>query len=400
MTTTSIEWVRGSDGSDGLSWNALRAEREIERKGKTITVSAHHCEHVNEACRFCYAESLNPRLGGLDFKPGHRFRYRFTIDHEKLIAPLKRRKPTRIFVESMSDAFGEWWPTEFIDKLYAVMALTPQHTYINLSKRPERRRQYLDDPLRHNAIELAAEKVIRGPEALGGKHILPRLPFGNIIEGTSVSDQPEADDFIPVLLRTKAALRIVSCEPLLGPINLKPWLHPFGCTCGWGGNHGADQCQGCGDVFDGGCSDTDSVDCPKCGEPTNDDTCPECRGERGEYGPNAVKLDGVIAGGESGHRARPMNPEWARSLRDQCLAADVKFFFKQWGEFSPHPKPSDDPYPGLQTDVVHFQKDGFGPYTATVYRVGKKIAGRLLDGIEHNGFPCRAPQQLTMENAS
>src|SRR3954467_3279329 len=129
---TKIEWVRGEDGSDGVSWNALRAEREVERGGKMVTVSANHCEHVNEACRFCYSERGNYRLGGLAFKPGHRKDYRFFVDEEKLRAPLHRRKPTRYFVESVSDAFGEWWPVEFVDKLYAAMALTPQHTYINL----------------------------------------------------------------------------------------------------------------------------------------------------------------------------------------------------------------------------------------------------------------------------
>jgi len=385
MAETSIEWLLGADGSKGQSWNALRAEREIERKGKTITVSAHHCEHVNEACRFCYAGKGNFRLGGLEFKPGNRFRYRFTVDKEKLLAPLRRKKPTKIFVESMSDAFGEWWPTEFIDQLYAVMALTPQHTYINLSKRPERRRQYLDGPRRHNAIELAAEKVVRGPESLGGKHVLPRLPLRNVIEGTSVSNQAEADEFIPILLNTKAALRCVSCEPLLAPIDLT--------DIPWGAGH--------------------------VRYPESDDISDGFDALR-YVDASQGKLDWLITGGESGSKARGAPRAWFASLRDQCKAAGVAYFHKQNGEWidadewlsiiqrgpsrilidgkpwAPHrPLNYSDAQLLANTgcDRLEHHSDG-----STLIHVGKKAAGRLLDGVEHNGFPLRA--EIASPNSS
>ena len=138
---TKIEWCKSEDGREGESWNALRAVRNgIGPDGQPWSYSANHCEHVNEACRFCYAERGNRRLNGLPFKPGHRKDYTFVVDEKKLTAPLHWKRPRRVFVESMSDAFGEWWPDGFIDQLYAVMALTPRHTYINLSKRPDRRR--------------------------------------------------------------------------------------------------------------------------------------------------------------------------------------------------------------------------------------------------------------------
>lgn len=351
-TTTAIEWVRGADGSKGMSWNALRAEREIERKGKRITVSANHCEHVNEACRFCYAEGLNARLGGLPFKPGHRKEYRFVCDEAKLLAPLRRRKSTRIFVESMSDAYGDWWPREFVDKLYAVMAPTPQHTYINLTKRPERRRQYLSD----TSVGLpgldVCTRVAQMMEPLGFDEapalLRRRWPLKNVIEGTSVSCQSEADEFRPSM-EAIAALgcpTVVSYEPALGPIDWTGW----------------------------------------------------------EF------LKWMISGGESGPKARPSHPQWHRDTRDWCAQNGVAYHFKQWGEWIDWRQAG----AGQWSNRTRFDRAGNprGKFLGTLassggplfggreletqilwpggnasVRVGKKSAGRLLDGREHNGFP-------------
>lgn len=259
----------------------------------------------------------------------------------------------------MSDAFGEWWPDDFIDQLYAVMALTPLHTYVNLSKRPERRRRYLDDYKWYaRAFYLLADLAPTGEDGHRAAALLSKLQFENsalpnVIEGTSVSCQPEADDFIPILLRTRAALRVVSCEPLLGPINL------LGV-----GPEKWDALRGNRPPFTDGKFDAKF------------------------FAP--AKLDWVIAGGESGSRARPMHPNWARALRDQCKAAEVAFFFKQWGEWVPlHALKGKGPEividargrdvtgsPGKQDQSC-----------ARMFRVGKKAAGRLLDGHEHSAFP-------------
>jgi protein gp37 len=360
---TSIEWVRGPDGSPGISWNALRAVR------KDTGRSAHHCEHVNEACRFCYAERMNARLGGLPFKPGHRKDYDFVVDKKKLLAPLRRKKPTRIFVESMSDAFGEWWSDEQIDQLYAVMALCPQHTFVNLTKRPERRREYLsqhDAALRWVKAGCQIAKIkscydFAAPET-AASWSMNGLP--NVIEGTSVSNQEEADAFIPILLQTRAALRCVSIEPMLGPVKL------------WRPHH-----QNC---YIGGLQ--------------------------------RPWLDWVICGGESGPSARPMHPQWARDIRDQCQAAGVPFFFKQWGEFLPwhHFQYTDDDPEQTKYRTMEWEngrwcdvgfpmwcdsKDGNVDEENCVGRVGKKAAGRLLDGREWNEFPDIAARKATGEAA-
>lgn len=343
---TKIEWVRGSDGSEGLSWNALRAVLNVDGKIK----SANHCEPINEACRHCYAERQNFRLGGLPFKPGHRKDYQFIVDQKKLTAPLLIKKPTRIFVESMSDAFGEWWPDDFIDQLYAVMAMTPQHTYINLTKRPERRRCYLSDSTMEICLRVA--EVATGFQHQAGftaSDLWTLWPLPNVIEGVSVSCQKEADEFIPILLDTSAALRCVSAEPLLGPIdftniNYNRFL----------------------ELYD-----------PKRFKQNANDPVIRYDVMRGHMkGPDDIglpQLDWIIVGGESGPNARPMDPQWARDIRDQCQAAGVPFFFKQWGEW----KAGDGDCVGQQ-----------------YYRVGKKAAGRLLDGREHNDFPVSEQKEL------
>jgi protein gp37 len=349
---TKIEWVRSPDGSEGMSWNALRAVRWVpDPKGPGMKkVSANHCEHVNDACRFCYAERMNARHGGLPFKPGHRKDYTFEIDERKLLEPLRRRKPTRIFVESMSDAFGEWWPDEFIDKLYAVMALCPQHTFINLSKRPERRRRYLDDPEFDNRLNGAIWSILGTP---AGSEI--------VHHGKWRAVPPEADEFLPPLLRTKAALFALSAEPLLGPIDLTNVAPP---DTGYGGK---------------------------------------------AAGINAISkfnrlirgvLDLVITGGESGPKARPMHPGWATSIRDQCAAAGVAYFHKQNGMWVPHrPVAGGDLGGDCRADrvrIVHLAEHTFAELCQRSFFRGdiwmqrvksKGAAGRLLDGVEHNEFP-------------
>lgn len=377
---TKIEWVRGDDGSEGLSWNALRAERDIVRKGKTVTVSANHCEHVNEACRFCYSERGNPRLGGLPFKPGHRKDYRFVVNEAKLREPIRRRKPARVFVESTSDAFGEWWPRHFVDKLYAVMALCPHHLFINLSKRPVRRKEYLADPETPKRIaRIAMMMAMENPKVLipgGVTHFatyeqtpdgdneltLSNWPLPNVVEGVSVSCQPEADEFVPELLATNCAIRAVSAEPLLDLVDLTHITR---------------------EVISGA-----HVDNALDGFRSN--------GHGGVYG---AKLDWVIGGFESGPAARVGMVDHARSLRDQCTASGTKFHWKQNGEWLPL-----GDVPALQLEnpparVVAVFPDGRvseqlspadlagGPKPTLMARVGKAKAGRLLDGREHNDMP-------------
>lgn len=268
------------------------------------------CTKVSEGCRNCYAETFAERWRGI---PGHPFEQGFDLKlvPEKLLEPLKWKKSKRIFVNSMSDLFHKDVPDEYIDKVFAVMALSPHHTFQILTKRPERMKQYVTE------LELRCRVFggIRGASAYGIYQLVERwdsnfrggefagilnkawmdnrdlvdrvgFPLPNVWLGTSVENQKAADERIPMLLMTPASVRYLSCEPLLGPVdleNIKFYTGPDGWLSAF--NEGA-------------------------------------------Y-PELGKIDWVIAGAESGHGARPMDLNWVRTLRDQTKAAGASFFFKQ-----------------------------------------------------------------------
>lgn len=220
-----------------------------------------------------------------------------------LTAPLRWKRGRKIFVNSMGDLFHESIPDEWIDRVFAVMALSPQHTFQVLTKRAKRMRAYFERTGQRAAkIRLTALKEVSIRTEAG-------LPLPNVWLGVSIERQREYDERKEHLRNTPAAVRFFSMEPLLGPIK-------------------ADYLG-----------------------------------------------DWVIVGGESGPNARPMYIEWARSLRDQCAAAGVPFFFKQWGEWYD------------EATVVAPEIRGTKYESQRLVRVGKKRAGRLLDGKEHNQFP-------------
>lgn len=327
---TKIEWTAtyNDDGTvtPGFNWNFLRG-----------------CSRVSEGCRNCYAEGVAARFSkpgqpydGLakfwrresDARTEARWTGEISFIEDVLTKQLRWKKPRKIFVNSMSDLFHEKVEDEWLDKAFAVMALTPQHTYQILTKRQERMRDYMNDPETRMRVALEmnhfiwyhpdTKKVLSKQypkgflheelfgytdtgdqdEDLGNPYLKP-WPLPNVWLGVSVEDQKTADERIPLLLDTPAAVRWLSIEPLLGPVDL-----------------------------------------------------------------DGQALDWVVVGGESGPNARPMHPDWARSIRDQCQAAEVPFFFKQWGEY------------GLLPGTI----DG-------TVRLGKKKAGRLLDGREWNEYP-------------
>ena len=354
---SKIEWT-------DASWNPIRA-----RNLKTGKVGW-HCEHVTTGCEFCYAEAMNKRLGtGLPFKPGHRQDIEIFLDEEMLLPPLRWKRPRMIFVCSMTDLFASFVKDEWIDKLFAVMALCPQHTFQVLTKRPERMREYVS--AERAPFDCADAALVVGrhlPDGFPGwnrdnwkpsviKHCTQpaRWPLPNVWLGTSCERQEEADERIPSLLETPAAFRFVSLEPLLGPINLGPFF------------------------VRGTMSEADIDFVRIAGTETE-----------------IHALDWVIVGGESGGKARPMHPQWARDIRDQCEAAGVSFLFKQWGEWIP--KSAEDGWT-LTKDHIVFEDGeatlyrGWPPGGGTnappafLERVGKKAAGRLLDGRTWDEFP-------------
>lgn len=300
------------------------------------------CSKVSEGCRNCYAERVFPRAyGDQRIEIGGESRPRTFADivlhRDRLDQPLHWKKPSRIFVNSMSDLFHEAVPDFFIEDVWAVMMASPWHTFQILTKRPERMKVFLENQdwervgrlvvqYSHKAAYLALECKARG------ERIMPHIWLG-----VSVEDQKTADERIPLLRKTSAAVRFISVEPLLGQINL--CLSPGGVEIG---------------------------------------------------------INWVIVGGESGSKARPMHPDWARSIRDQCQAGGVLFFFKQWGEWEPvapiydeddkhiHRVNRADPDRCVVLDRMGLQWPEFQPPPGTwmMERVGKKAAGRLLDGRE------------------
>ncbi|MEV6897498.1 phage Gp37/Gp68 family protein [Amycolatopsis sp. NPDC051372] len=247
------------------------------------------CTKVSAGCDHCYAETLHERFNG-------KGSFATVTPHpERLEKPLGWRKPRRVFVNSMADLFHDDVPDEFIAMVFAVMALAPQHTFQVLTKRHGRMRSLLSDRwFIDGVLPHAVDQRTTDDYEF-------RYPLPNVWLGVSTEDQKWADIRIPALLNTPAAVRWISAEPLLGPINLSAyWLHG---EPGWG---------------------------PEYREPTS---------PTGLVVQDLVSikpaLDWVVVGGESGPGARPMHPAWARSLRDQCEAPRVPFLFKQWGKWCP-----------------------------------------------------------------
>ncbi len=341
------------------------------------------CDLESPGCTNCYAMREaggrlrnHPRYAGLTrpSRAGPVWNGRVRFNEELLDQPLRWRKPRMIFVPSMGDIFHEAVTDEQLDRISAVMALTPQHTYQVLTKRPERARAVLSrrfmgqtvwDVADGLACDINLSEFHPAYDYLClGKAAAP-WPLPNVWLGTSVEDQRRADERIPHLLATPAAVRFLSVEPLLGPVNLEQYIWP-GCIA-TREEHERDH--------DGGL------------------WCDE------------VNLDWVIVGGESGPGARPMHPDWPLALRDQCDKAGVAFFFKQWGAWADGSRPEagagidrrvvfNDGYSIAATDATCKEAARLRNWSdarpAMVARVGKKAAGRVLDGRTHDVFPVTA----------
>lgn len=263
------------------------------------------CVKVSPACKHCYAETWAQRLG-LELWGGKRTERRFFSDaHWK--EPLKwnaeaqrLRARRRVFCASMADVFEDRTDLEpWRARLWPLIEQTPYLDWLLLTKRPE--------------------------------HVAESVPWGarwprNVWLGTTVENQEYALERIPIIAKLPAAVRFVSCEPLLGPLKLGRWLKPAEAGTG---------------------------------------------------------INWVIAGGESGHHSRPMNPLWVEDLRDQCVERDVDFHFKQWGHWGPE-SPSD------RRAVMTVELPGRGGKKIRLFRLGKNETGRLLDGRTWDGVPALA----------
>lgn len=268
------------------------------------------------------------------------------LHRDRLEIPLRWRKPRRVFVCSLADLFHDEVSDEYIARVFAVMGLARAHTFQVLTKRPARMRALLSSS---GFLELVTVAMTRHPGRVTGER-LPDMPFPNVWVGTTVENQEWADRRIPILLDIPAAVRFLSVEPMLGPVNL--------CTCYPGGYTF--------DTFEGP------------------------QGHCAVHGRRVV--DWVICGGESGPGARPMHTQWVRDLRDECTAASVAFHFKQWGEWARTGQvgvgwlPEGSCY-GSEIDVP-----APAPFTfrEILQRVGKRQSGRVLDGRTWDEYPQEA----------
>lgn len=302
------------------------------------------CSRVSEGCRHCYAEGIAARFSGpgrpyeglarLVTRPDGKSEARWTgkvvlAPASVLQQPLRWGRPRLIFVNSMSDLFHEAVPDDWIDQAFAVMVAATCHTFQILTKRPERMRSYISSP------ETVDRVLMRARELDPALWYLD-WPMRNVWLGTSIEDQPTADTRLPYLRRTPAAVRFVSAEPLLGQVDLFAAL----------------------------------------GIPVHE-----------------AGIHQIIVGGESGRDARAMHPAWARLLRDQCNAAGIAFFFKQWGEWAGADAFGDAAARPLNfADAGHLAERLGVPFEhhsdgSTLIRVGKRKAGRLLDGVLHDAMP-------------
>ena len=351
-TKTGIEWTDST-------WSPIRFRVKYDasaialEKGYSSLVPiaekmagrvGSHCEHVSPGCEHCYAETNNHRClpangTGLPYDRRSRDLVDAFIDEKILLQPLKWRtlldldarcpnnhlagahgpgidgcicpqRRRRIFVENQSDLFGEWVTDEMLDRVFAIMALSPQHDFQVLTKRPERmlaysRRVEQDDSPILNLAQTVDAPGWKGWGSLDGRTVdvsrdedgsidcISLLwPLPNVWLGVSVEDQPRAEQRIRKLIQTPATHRFLSCEPLLGPLNLTKILCPAGTA---------------GLSFD-------------------------CIFDAFQYKYNDHEpVRWVIVGGESGPGARPFHTEWAKGIVNQCFDAGVPCFVKQLG---------------------------------------------------------------------
>ena len=308
MGITKIEWAE-------KTWNPITG-----------------CTKVSEGCRNCYAERMSKRLAGRYGYPKDD-PFRVTFHPDRLDQPLHWKKPSTIFVCSMGDLFHQAVCFQQIAAVFGIMAATPRHTYVLLTKRPYEMRQWFE---RMTDYELGdceiprcwaysmSEGRIQDFDVWPGTH-RAEWPLPNVYLGVTVENQQAADERIPTLLQIPAAGHWLSIEPMLSAIELG-LLGTAPKTWGYG------------------------------------------------YKPVGDLISGVILGGESGPGARPMHPDWARGVRYQCEAAGVPFMFKQWGAWAPAPN----------AGIIRYKEEVVTVGDADMRRLGAKRAGRLLDGREHN----------------
>ncbi len=312
------------------------------------------CARVSPGCDNCYAIRQSHRFSGVKgskFEGVTKMVADTTINptasggapivdwsgkvvcHEDLLElPLRWREPRAIFVNSMSDLFHDAVPIEFIARVFNVAKHCPEHVFMILTKRPLRAKVTVGQIAAMVKAANTWPQFVAGVEPGKSFH----WPLPNVWLGVSCENQAMADQRIPHLLKTPAAVRFVSVEPMLGPVDIAQYL-----INKWKGGVLGDEAK-----------------------------------------LMQAQLDWVICGGESGPGARPMHPDWPRALRDQCRAADVPFFFKQWGEYVPF-----DDWDRMNRPVRSSHPNYVTMDETQYAKLGKKAAGDLLGGVQYHEWP-------------
>lgn len=297
MGNSSIEWTE-------KTWNPVRG-----------------CTKISPGCKHCYAETFAERFRGVK---GHPYEqgFDFRLAPDKLLEPTRWKKPKMVFVNSMSDLFHDKTPESYLDQVMNVMANCQRHTFQVLTKRSHRMREYMIDWVRRTQSK----------------------PPANVWFGASVESQKYAEERIPELLGTPAAVRFLSCEPLLGAVNLSHWL-----------------------------SIPDGLDDDPLAAMALHDAIREGRGD------SVRKIAWVIIGGESGHGARSMRLDWARTVVAQCRDAGVKVFVKQLGAWPVIDEKQwrDDAAAGRGVAILNARGASRAPPGTVVLRIGGKKGGDM-----------------------
>lgn len=334
------------------------------------------CTKVSEGCNGCYAEVSTPaRTQKIMWGPGQARHRTAPANWAKPMAwerghlsfELKHGRRRRVFCASLADVFDNEVDPAWRADLFKLISETPNLDWLLLTKRIGNAERMIDEAMNTLHHRKWGDKMPGDPACNW-----PDDGWDNVWLGATVVNQEEADRDIPKLLAVPARVRFLSIEPLLGPVDLTNIQTRVGTGT---------------DVFSALEYD---------GDPDDDV----------EFG--TATLDWVVVGGESGAQARPMHPDWVRSLRDQCASASVPFLFKQWGEWCTSQQMTDQTGDSLYTDdlsqyrVDHQAMDNTGATSfdaeklsggarTPVYRIGKASAGRLLDGQLHNGYPKDQP---------
>jgi len=368
-----------------ISWTHTRHPDGTVTPGSTWNIVS-GCTKNKKECLNCYVQRDWHRFAHLPAYAGRKFTD-VACHEDRLDQPLRWQKARRIFVCSTADLCHDAVPDAFLDRAFAVMALSPIHTFLILTKRPERLLAYLAAPGRREAIARACKEFKatqpldweptapglagdRGGDPAENTEWLPRWPLPNVHVGVTAGSQETADEFLPVLMKIPAVVRWVSAEPLISPLNLSRWTvqtRPVEL---------AERDLPEGTMKDG----------------------MELTGTRWE---RREKLDGVVCGGESGtrHTARPMLPQWAIDLKDQCENDGVAFYFKQQGVWILGIEATNEQIDNPRNYgcwINQFDGKTHDGNDAKAFRdgdinmlfVGREAAGERLQGREYRDLPC------------